>query len=257
MQILKRNLENSLDHVKLYVLADLHKGDKHFSQHAYNKFLKEIKDDPNAYLILNGDLMDNALPESPSDNFSATLTPDKQLDELCTDLSPIVDKILAIHTGNHELRTYKKTGLDPTKELARGLHLEQLYSADPYMLFLGFGKNLGRDNRLTVYSIYGKHGSGGGRKVGSKLNRVVDMADNTDADIYIHSHTHVPCGTKDRYYRVNYKDRCVTPYTRLYVNSSAFLDFGGYGESLGFRPASLDFPHIILNGNHKEAKLIL
>jgi hypothetical protein len=45
--------------------------------------------------------------------------------------------------------------------------------------------------------------------------------------------------------------------TKLFVNTAANLDYGGYGEAQAFKPASKDTPVIYLSGTRKafEAKL--
>lgn len=108
-----------------------------------------------------------------------------------------------------------------------------------------------------IYAIYGKHGAGGGRRPGAKANRLEDMMMVVDADIYLHSHTHLPFIMKKAFYRCDYRNRKITKVEKLFVNTNAFLDFGGYGEEKGYSPLSTQYPKIILNGIEREVRAIL
>ena len=173
---------------------------------------------------------------------------------------PIQEKILAILTGNHESRTYQKEGIDLTEVMARQMRLYDKFSKTGALIFIRFGKqSRGQKEtkgtgkvRKMCYTIYATHGRGGGRKEGAKAIRLADMASIVDADIYIHSHTHLPMIMKQAFYRTdlqNSTSRCVN---KLFVNTAATLNYGGYGQVNEFKPASKDNPIIYLNGTKKE-----
>jgi hypothetical protein len=46
----------------------------------------------------------------------------------------------------------------------------------------------------------------------------------------------------------------VTYCTRLYVNTSAKLNYGGYGDTQGFKVPCTDTPVVWLNGERKEMR---
>jgi hypothetical protein len=102
-----------------------------------------------------------------------------------------------------------------------------------------------------MYSCYCTHGSGGGRREGGKVNRLADLASIVDADIYIHAHTHLPLIFKESFFRVSGSNSSVALTEKLFVNTSAMLNYGGYGDKAGFKPASKSSPVIYLNG-HKR-----
>ena len=108
-----------------------------------------------------------------------------------------------------------------------------------------------------LYTIYCTHGSGGGRKEGAKAIRLADMANIVDADIYIHSHTHLPMIMKQGFYRVDRLNGSAQRVDKLFVNTSAMLNYGGYGEAYEFKPSSMDCPVIYLYSKQRrmEAKL--
>ena len=96
------------------------------------------------------------------------------------------------------------------------------------------------------------HGSGGGRKEGAKAIRLADMASIVDADIYCHGHTHLPLIFRESFYRVSGSNSSVALTDKLFVNMGAALNYGGYGDKQGFKPASKATPVIYLNGHKRE-----
>jgi predicted phosphodiesterase len=176
--------------------------------------------------------------------------------KLCVKLfQPLADagKILAILPGNHENRVYRSDGLDMTGIMAAQLGLQDGYSSTTALLFIRLGKNDSSSHyRKVAYSVYVTHGSGGGRKEGGKINRLVDYSQIVDADVYICGHTHMPAVLRTGYYRVCMSNSSVQMVEKLFVNTAAYLDYGGYGDSAGFKPSSKSNPVLYFNGEKHE-----
>jgi hypothetical protein len=144
--------------------------------------------------------------------------------------------------------------------MAAQLGLSHKYSKGSCLLFIRFGtlsdghkESKGSGNiRSVCYTVYVLHGSGGGRKEGAKAIRLADMASIVDSDIYIHSHTHLPMIIKQSYFRVDPRNSTCASVTKLFVNTSAALDYGGYAEEGEFKPNSKDTPVIYLSGEKKK-----
>lgn len=246
----------------VYVLADLHIGDPHADNRIIARRVEQIARDPQALCILNGDLLNTALRNSVSDVYGEVATPMQQIDEACGLLLPIKDKIIGVTTGNHEARTYRSDGIDMTRLICRQIGVEQYYHPDGVLMFVRFGRRNGRgrhttQNQAQWYSIYATHGSGGGRKEGAKAIRLADMAAIVDADVYIHGHTHLPMVFKQAFYRVSTQQCSAQLVDKLFVNSGAALNYGGYGQSQEYKPASLATPVIQLEAWHKIATATL
>lgn len=250
MKNVKVELSKDLEEIDLYIFADEHIGDPHSDIKYLKERIEYVKNNPNVYCILNGDLMDNATKTSVSDSYSQDYNPQEQMDMLVEMFKPIKNKILCITQGNHEARTYKKEGIDIMKNVAGRLGLEHRYSPESILLFLRFGNN--ERNRKQLYTFYVTHGSGGGRKEGAKAIRLADLACICDADCYIHSHTHLPLIMKEDFMRISESNSSSSMVTKLFVNSSANLKYGGYGEVMGCKPASTDKPVIHLSGSHRK-----
>ena len=254
MQVITCNLSDELDYIELIPLSDIHYGDANCDLQNLKSKVEYIKSHKNAYCLLNGDLLDNAIKQSVGDVYSQKQTPTQQLEFLCNLFEPIKNKILAVTLGNHEYRTWKYDGIDLTKLFCLNLGIDDKYAKESAMLFLRFGKKSSHyQGRRQLYSIYMTHGSGGGRKEGAKAIRLADMASIIDADIYIHSHTHLPMIMKQAFYRSDTRKSSVKLVTKLFVNTASNLKYGGYGEMGEFKPSSTDTPHIFLSG--KEYKM--
>jgi predicted phosphodiesterase len=253
MQTISINLGKDIDRLELHILADLHIGDPHCDINDIKKRVELIKENKNAYVILNGDLINNATCQSVSDTYSEQMSPMEQLKMVIDMFKPIKDRIICAVSGNHENRTYKTDGIDLTRLIMREFGLEDRYSMESMVVFLSFGEQSRNKSkgRQQLYTIYTTHGTGGGKKAGGKINSLMDLAGIIDTDIYIHSHTHLPIIAKQDYFRTTLLNRSVKKVTKLFVNTAASLDYGGYGEMHGFNPASKDSPVIYLNGTKR------
>jgi hypothetical protein len=229
-------------------MADLHIGDSQCDYKSILERIEYIKNTPNAYCILDGDLMDTAIASSIGDTYAANLQPMEQLKHCVKIFEPIKYKILAVLPGNHENRVYKSDGIDITEIMCAQLGIPEKYSPTTALLFIRFGRNTDRHGRRQLYTCYCCHGSGGGKREGGKINRVADLACIVDADIYLHAHVHLPMIFRESYFRVSGSNSTVAPTEKLFLCCGASLNYGGYGDKAGFKPASKRSPVLYLNG---------
>ena len=257
MKPIKINLSEKFEGIELHIFADEHIGDEHCDLPRLKERIKYVAEKENAFCVLNGDIIDNATKTSIGDTYTQEFNPMEQLKVASELFSPLKDKILAITHGNHEARTYRKEGIDLSYLLASQLGLSDRYSSTSALLFLRVGKSpkakteRKRPDQIC-YTVYMLHGSGGGRKEGAKAIRLADMASIIDSDIYCHAHTHLPMIMKQGFYRIDTRNSTFACVEKLFVNTAANLNYGGYGEAQEFKPASKDTPVIYLNGRKKE-----
>ena len=261
MKCIKATFPESWETVNIYPLADLHIGDVHCDLKAVYDQIDKIKNDPYGLVILNGDLLNTALRNSVSDVYGDTMKPVDQIVELVTLLTPIKDKIIACTIGNHEARVYRNDGIDIMRLACRELEIEDKYQPEGVLIFLRFG--LSDDGhrpkgevRHRLFTIYATHGSGGGRKEGAKAMRLADLASIVDADIYIRSHVHMPLVMRESFYRTNSGNSSVKLVDKLFVNTAATLDYGGYGQQQEYKPASTKTPIIRLHASNGRMETI-
>lgn len=260
MKSIKIQLSRELKKLEIVPFADLHLGDPLCDLRTIREKINYVKEHNDVYCLLNGDIINNSTKGSVGDVYSDLLPPMEQLELAVSLFEPIKDKILCVTNGNHEARTWKSDGIDLLSILCSQLEISDRYAKESALIFLRFGSDSGNNKetngsgkvRMISYIFFVNHGSGGGRKEGAKANRLAEMASIVDADIYIHSHTHLPMVMKQSFYRTDVRNSTVVLVDKLFVNTSATLDYGGYGEAFEFKPSSKDNPHIYLSGTKKK-----
>lgn len=260
MNVIKCDLPREIKLLEIHTFADWHIGDANCDMQLIKNNVKAVQDNPNAYVIVNGDILNNATKTSVSDSYAEEIPPMEQIQTAVDLFEPIKDKILAINLGNHERRTYNKEGIDLMAIVAKQLGIYEKYSKESSFLFVRFGERSNKHKesngsgkvRKLCYTIYCNHGSGGGRKEGAKAIRLADMASIVDADVYIHSHTHLPMIIKQSFHRVDIPNSYIAVVDKLFVNTAATLNYGGYSEQFEYKPSSKDCPIIYLDGTKKK-----
>jgi predicted phosphodiesterase len=252
MNVVKVDLGKYKHKVNLYPIGDVHLGSAHFDRKRLQSLLDLIVNDIDAQVILNGDMINNAIKTSVSDVYTEVLSPQQQLDELVELFTPIKDKIIGVVSGNHEDRTSRLTGIDILKNFCYRLGIEEKYSPIANIIFLSFGQSRGRENSRVTFSIYHSHGTGGGRTLGAKTNAVHRMSGVVHSDIYIHSHTHTPITFKENYIMSYNSSKGIKEVTRLFINTNAYEGFGGYGERMKLTPSNRE--HICIELSYQGSK---
>ena len=170
--VIVRHIEGN-DDIKVYCIADLHVGALEFLAGEWKHFCEEVLNDPHAYIIIAGDMMNNATRSSVSNVFDETMSPRLQKRWLAEQLAPFAKagKILCATDGNHERRSMKDADDDPLYDVMSKLDLEDIYRPDIAFLKLQMG-NLKKDGMHNpVYTFAVTHGAGGGGTTGSSVNK--------------------------------------------------------------------------------------
>ena len=246
MKVLKKNIITDLDHIYIVPLSDFHLGDPLFDRKKLQGYVDWILKTPNAYTIINGDVFDCAIMESKGDTYDAVMTVQTAKKVAKEILYPIRDRILGVTTGNHEKRIYKSTGNDVSEDLAMMLDVEDLYDARGLILYINI-------NNKIVYTVYVKHGNGGGKTQAYRLKKLKELTDIVkDADVYIIGHVHDVLTFSLNPYFIDMETGEEKQRKQTYVSSGSYLNYGGYAEDLNFEPGKMGSPRIRLNGNKKD-----
>ena len=259
MKVFSTRLSREFKEIILVPIADSHDSDAFADEKYVENRVKFIKETPNAFALLNGDLMNMATKNSKSDVYADKYSPDEQLDRCIERYYPIRDKILGINEGNHERRISKDTGIQVTKRFARELGIEDRYSPDGLYIILraGQARNKMRESngsgriRQICYTIYMTHGARSGRKAGGKINALIELSNIVAADIYIHSHSHLGAIIPGVVNVPDLRNDKIQVNDTLYINTAASLDYGGYSEVEEYHPVSKKSPIIYLCGTKK------
>ena len=199
--------------ITLAPIFDSHVG--HFS-HRKEKFLSYInwiRQEPNVFAMLGGDIMENALDDGRGMTYDST-PPKKQYEELIDMLSPIAHKIICSVPGNHERRSQKRAGFEPTFFICEKLKIP--YFSGPVMININAGGYARR--------IYLHHGRGNSQTKGGKLNsaqRPHKFVDGVHFNISGHVHDLVCDPETVMYY--NPITATIEFYTRWTVIAPSFL----------------------------------
>lgn len=191
IRCLTYDMSNKDEVANVVFLSDVHYGDKFCEVQKFKRHIESIAKMDNAVVILNGDLVNNATIDAPPSAYDDILRPDKTILDMAEMLEPIKDKIAVVASGNHELWSEKKVGIDPTLVLARALGLEDKYASEMWVVDIKLKKNPFCKKDKVV--IAGRHGSGGGKAAGAAINKVDEMvAAVKNADVYVVGHLHKP-----------------------------------------------------------------
>lgn len=262
MQKIDINLAKTEREISIEPFYDWHIGSPKCDLTHIKERINRVLNIDNAYCILGGDLINNAIISSVSDSYAESLSPQEQINYVVNLLRPLAEKgkILAIVSGNHEQRTWKSCGIDITLQIAVRLGLTERYDPVSCLLFVTFGmKRQGvrhTSDGQTLTTIYCTHGSGGGSTVGGKANQLRKRGSVIDADIIITGHTHEPISFREARLTINRRAHTVSKVETLFVNASSDLGYENYVEKLGLPPSSNVSPVIVLN-DHDEAKVIM
>ena len=253
---IKVDLHTKSNSIKLYVLCDTHIGDACADIATFKKVVDFIKNTPDMYVILLGDILNTGLKNSKSDIYSETMNLMDAQRLALEILNPIRDRIIAMTPGNHENRAWKETGLDVSLWIAEKLGIENAYGLNGLALDINFGED--QNGRPFHLHVFGQHGGyGGGRRLGAAMNAIEDLDGIVcNADIYIRAHTHSPIQGKRNVFQFNDKGG-IDKQTKFYFNAPAFLTYGGYGYAKGYRPQNTDPCYLCVTGvsSRKGSKL--
>lgn len=252
-------LPTDLDYLELYIISDLHYGNRFCDTKLFKRQVDYIRDTERAYVILNGDLCESSLRTSVGDIYRQVGSPSDQRDWCIDTLEPIKRKILGMTTGNHEGRVYKECGVDISRDIAKALGV--YYDPDGVFLSVRFGDRCNRTAGAGFqYDIYAMHGYGGARTRGAKAAKLERMGMWISADIYAQSHDHevmsFPLVFLERDNRATRNDSgfstgLMRAKRAECIKSNAYLKWGGYARSGGFPPSDLVTPTVWLGGQVK------
>lgn len=257
MKIHQVDLGKDLTHAYLLPVSDMHVGDPNFDAEKFFRYRKWIEDTPNAYVILNGDILNTAIKSSVSDIYAETVSPKEALNTAERIFTPIKDRILCVVSGNHERRVYKDVGLDVSEVLAHKLGV--YYAGDEAYLKIKLGSKRGHqtNGKSVIYTVYVTHGFGAGRTIGSKVNSLHKLSEIVLADCYIFSHVHTMTAHQDIYKVPDIRANKLIDVKRTFVSSGSFLKRGGYAVTHGYPHNKLGSPRIRLDGTRHDCHVSL
>ena len=234
--------------LNLYFIGDFHIGSRDVDMRKITRDIAKIKADKNALAILMGDTIDCALKHSVGAGaFDNNLTPEEQIETAVAVLSPIKNKILGIHNGNHAYRIEKETTLSPEKIIANSLGV-------PYLGDTCFHHVRFKDQTYIVFTM---HGTGDIATYAGALNKCTKAGEYQFSDINAMGHSHQLGFSSNTYLTVNKKDKVIEEKRRYNILSGGYLDWAGSYAEGRYSPTRKGCAKAVLNGKDFDIRIEL
>lgn len=238
--------------IHIHFIADVHLGAQEHMEDEWNRFCSTVLNDPNAYIILGGDLINNATRTSVSNIFDETMRPMEQKRVMTKMLKPLRERILCALPGNHEGRSGKDADDDPMYDIMCKLDLEDYWRENIAFVKISIGKN---DDHLNSYSLVVTHGAGAGMLPGGTINRNERFGYALDGcDALLVGHSHKPMVSQPGKILIDARNNQVTVKPFKVIVASSFLSYGGYAARKQFLPTS-HAPQVITLHSGKNKKI--
>lgn len=245
--------------IKIYPISDVHLGAAEHLTREWELFCEKILSEPNSYITLGGDLINNATRSSVSNIFDETMRPREQKKLMVDMLTPLRDRILCAVSGNHERRSSKDVDDDATYDIMAKLDLEHLYRENMAFVKIQLGKQeldngtRTRGDQRPTYVLAVTHGAGGGALTGSAVNKNERFAYVMDGcDAFISGHVHKAFVTQPAKILIDPRNNKVSLRPFKVICSTSWLSYGGYATQKMLTPSSFSPQTITLKSDRKE-----
>ena len=248
------------DDLTIIPISDVHLGAMEHMTKEWEQFCKDVLADPNTYITLGGDLINNATRSGVSNIFKETMRPAEQKRKMAEFLKPLAreNRILCAVSGNHERRSQKDCDDEPMFDIMCKLDLEDIYRENMAFVKIRMGNTSQDGLKNPTYCLAVTHGSGGGIYTGGAVNRnerfgyVIDGIDGL-----IVGHTHKGALTKPSKVCVDTHNNKVSMKPFVVVSSVPWMMYGDYALQKMLLPAASGDPQKIkLCGNKKKISLV-
>lgn len=239
--------------ITIIPIADVHLGARECMEEEFQQFIDDVKDKPNIYYVLCGDLISNGVKNSVTNIYEETMRPSDQKRMMAKMLSPIADRILCVVNGNHEKRSSREVDDSPTYDICAKLDIENLYRENMAFMKLQFGGGNIAGAKRPTYTIVVTHGAGGGALTGASINRNERFGYAIDnMDVFISAHTHKAAVTQPGKIFIDTHNNQIKVKPFKVITATSWLNTGGYSLQKLLTPTSHALQTLTLCGDHKE-----
>ena len=242
----------------IYPISDVHLGAAEHMEKEWESFCSSLLEQPNAYITLGGDLINNTTRSSVANIFEETMRPREQKKRMVEMLSPIKSRILCAVSGNHERRSAKDADDDPTYDIMCKLDLEDIYRENMAFVKIQVGNINGSGLQNPTYTLAITHGAGGGMLTGASVNRAERFGYVIDGmDALIVGHTHKPLVTQPQKLVIDPRLNKISFKPFKVIISTSWLNYGGYAAQKMLIPSSYAPQTVVLKGKYKDIKVTM
>jgi len=239
--------------ITIIPIADVHLGARECMEQEFISFIDSVKNKPNVYLVLGGDLINNATRSSVSNIFEETIRPSAQKKEMAKILEPVKDQILCAVGGNHERRSGKDADDDPMYDILCKIDKEEIYRESMAFVKLQFGEQDASGTKNPTYTLVVTHGAGGGMLTSGAVLRGERFGYAIDGmDALIMGHTHKPFTTTPGKIVIDSHNNKVSVRPFKVINMTSWLEYSGYAAQKMLLPSVHSLHTITLRGKRKE-----
>jgi predicted phosphodiesterase len=234
---------NGKHYIDVVFIGDVHYGSPQFDERRFIAML-DYCNDKHLYVFLMGDLIESATRHSVGAGVYEQENPaQSQHEQMVEWLRPLAKKglIIGTHQGNHEERTYKESGVNISKALARELDI-------PYL-----GDACWNEFRVggEIYRIYSLHGRTGSKFDGTALLALERLSVPFYADLVAMGHTHKCINSIVLTQRV--RNGVVIEHKKHLLITGHYLKYdGGYGQTIGLPISKLGSPKVRFYADHHD-----
>lgn len=243
------------DDITIYPISDVHLGAAEYMANEWQAFCKKVLDNPNAYLVLGGDLIDNATKTSVASPWDNTMRPSDQKKLMANLLKPIKDRILCIIPGNHCGRN-RDVDDDPMYDVACKLDIEDVYRPNMAFVKIQIGDKKTNGLRNPTYMLCVAHGAGSSIYVGGAAAKGERFGMAIDGcDCLITGHTHKPADLPNAKIYIDKLNNKISVKPWRYIVCSSWLGYAGYAAKKMLSPTAYAEQTLILHGREKAIEI--
>jgi UDP-2,3-diacylglucosamine pyrophosphatase LpxH len=240
-------------------VADVHLGALEHNAHAWESFCKEVIKQPDTYLLLVGDLINNSTRSSVANPFDEVIRPREQKKLMVEHLKPLAEagRILCSVSGNHERRSLKESDVDLSYDIMSKLDIEDVYRENAAFLKICLGNRPCQGAPECTFAFVVTHGAGGGIYTGAAVNRNERFGNVIEGlDCLIVGHTHKGTVSRPSKIVIDAKNEKVSMRSYTVVSAESWLNYGGYAAQKMLLPSETANPQrIYLHGNRDRKYL--
>lgn len=262
---IKVQTRSNKEWIYIVPLGDLHLGNAGCDIDKFQRQVEYIKNKKNCYWIGMGDYLDcinytdkrfdpDVIPEPFKSHLANVVQ--IQIAEFVKLITPIADKCIGLHRGNHEEKIRLRYQYDILYEINKAFNFKFKLLKDVSITRLRLVYKIEDHAAITTYDIMSLHGNVGSRKGGAKLNRLEDMIGFVDADIYLMAHSHLKLTASrsvlylDKYLSIKHKKR-VMAVTGCFLNGYT-EGVSSYVEKWNYPPTSTGCVKLMLKIRDKD-----
>ena len=238
---------------KIWLMSDIHLGCQNWAKESFNRDIEEIKKDPHARVVINGDTMQKDLRTSVGDVYGQSIRPGRQkyvAEEL---LAPIKDKLIGISGGNHDEGSRIKEDSTDVEDLCKFLGVHYFRDEISFRVSVG----MDRYGNPLVKSFYGIHGVSNGQTPGAIMNALFRLSYVVDADVYFMGHTHLTAQYPLGFFRRDIIHGKMVPVVRHFISSASYQGREKFPVINAMTPKTIGTPIVSINCQNNKVTVEL